>query len=543
MLKTQEILVLPRVAKSQASINVTWAYPNSYAVGMAGLGYQLVWWLLDQDCDLNVARAFTDYQDAGWQDCELMGCTLSWELDYANALSLLKMAGVPLLAEQRTNSDPIVFGGGPVLTANPEPFCEFFDVILMGDAEATIPAFLQKWKSIRSVADRKKKLQLLAECDGIYVPSLYAYRIDANTHTLQSVDPVGGCAPTFVKRQVFVAPPDYVAHSLILSSQSSWANMFLVEVVRSCPQECRFCLASYLTRPFRSANVSTLLEKVDLGLRHTRRIGLLGPSVTEHPQFASIAEGLLARGDDVDVSIASIRADSIDPLVLEMLVKLHQRSVTIALESGSERLRAIMKKNLTEDQFDHAMELIAASGLSGVKLYGIAGLPGETDADLSETVRLLTAAKKKYKRLRITFGVSSFVPKAQTPFQRAGRDRESARKIEYLRKHMAKAGIEVRPESHNWSDIQTLLSRGDRRLTPLLLEVADKSTSLGAWKRALRNLPDDCPRSDYFVYRNIPEHETLPWRHLMDDARAAMLEKHNETAQQLSATLQPVAAN
>lgn len=507
---------------------------------MAGLGYQLVWWLLQQDADCNVARAFTDYQDDFFEQCELMGCTLSWELDYANFLALLKSAGVAALSRDRADSEPIVFGGGPVLSANPEPFCEFFDVILMGDAEAIVPAFLQKWKSIRTIGDRKAKLEKLSEVEGIYVPSLYQYRLDGST--LVSVDVKSDSAPPRIKRQAFVPPQDYVAHSVILSEESSWANMFLVEVVRSCPQECRFCLASYLTRPFRSANVETLLDKVDLGLRHTRKIGLLGPSVTEHPRFAAIAEGLLARGDDIDVSIASIRADSVDPLVLDMLVKLRQRSVTIALESGSERLRAVMKKNLTEEQFNVAMDLIAHSGLSAAKLYGIVGLPGETDEDLHETVRLLTATKKKHKQLRLTFGVSSFVPKAQTPFQRAGRDRQSARKIEFVRKHLAKVGIDVRPESHNWSGIQALLSRADRRLTPLLLQVAEKSSSIGAWKNALRNMPDGCPQFDYFVHRNIPEEETLPWRHLMEDSRAAMLEKHNQTANELAIKLQPVAA-
>jgi radical SAM superfamily enzyme YgiQ (UPF0313 family) len=309
--------------------------------------------------------------------------------------------------------------------------------------------------------------------------------------------------------------------------------MFLVEVVRSCPQECRFCLASFLTRPFRGANIQTLLEKIDLGLQSTRKVGLLGPSVTEHPQFPQLAEELMKRGN-LDISVASIRADTIDPLILKMMVALGQRSVTIALESGSERLRSVMKKNLTEAEFHTAMDMIAVSGLSAVKLYGIAGLPGETQEDLDETVRLVTSVKKKHKQLRITFGVSSFVPKAQTPFQWNGRDRQSGKKIEFLRKNLSKVGIEVRPESHNWSDIQALLSRGDRRLTPILLEVADGAGNLGAWKKALRNAPDNCPPSDFYIFRDIPATETLAWRHLMDDAKAGMLYKHQTTAAQLA---------
>jgi radical SAM superfamily enzyme YgiQ (UPF0313 family) len=540
-MQSKETHILPRPAKPNPQIGISWAYPSSYAVAIAGLGYQLIWWLLEQDPDLEVSRVFTDYQEPGWQTSELFGVTLSWELDYANVLNLLSQRGINLLTAQRGTGDPIVFGGGPVLSANPEPFADFFDAILTGDAEVVLPAFIEKWKQVRGLTDRRRQLKELAQVAGVYVPSLYRYDLATGDGALRSVTPIDSDIPAYIRRPVFMPPDDYVAHTVVLSKESSWADMFLVEVVRSCPQECRFCLASFLTRPFRGANVDTLMAKIDLGLKHTRKIGLLGPSVTEHPQFGQIAERLLERGSDIDVSVASIRADSIDPLILKMLVSLGQKSVTIALESGSERLRSIMKKNLTEEQFLQAMEMIAASGLSGVKLYGIAGLPGETQEDLQETVRLLTAIKKKHKHLRITFGISSFVPKAQTPFQWSGRDPQSGKKIEFLRKHLSKVGIDVRPESHNWSEIQALLSRGDRRLTPVLLQVAQSSGNLGAWKRALRDLPPGCPDADFFMHRTIAHDETLPWRHLMDDAKAAMLYKHLRTAEELALTLEPVA--
>jgi radical SAM superfamily enzyme YgiQ (UPF0313 family) len=529
----KEQFVLPRPHKSNPSIELAWAYPNTYLVGMSGLGYQLIWWLFEQDPDISVSRVFTDYQEPGWQSAELLGFTLSWELDFANVFQLLKARGTPLLSEDRSDDDPIVFGGGPSLSANPEPFADFFDVVLTGDAEVTIPAFLEKWKQIRGKKTRLDRLRELATVDGIYIPSLYEYELESPNGPIIAVRPRYDEAPAYVRRQVFVAPDDYIAHTIVLTPETSWGNMFLVEVVRSCPQECRFCLASYLTRPFRGANVDGLLNTIDLGLKYTNKIGLLGPSVTEHPEFSRIAEELLKR-NNIDISVASIRVDTIDPLILKMLVALGQKSVTIALESGSERLRSVMKKNLSEAEFKAAMEMIAKSGLTGVKLYGIAGLPGETQEDLDETVRLLTETKKAHKQLRITFGLSSFVPKAQTPFQWNGRDREASQKMEYLRKKIAKVGIDVRPESHNWSDIQTLLSRGDRRLTPVLLEIGESAGNLGAWKRALRNLPDTTPDADFYIWRDIPATETLPWRHLMDDAKAGMLYRHQTQAQQLA---------
>ena len=535
----QEISVIPRPQKQQPEIAVSWAYPNTYQVGMSGLGYQLIWWLLEQDLELAVSRAFTDYQEAGWEASEMLGFTLSWELDYVNVFALLDKLGIPKLSANREAGTPIVFGGGPVLSANPEPFADFFDVILLGDAEVLIPSFMNKWKEVRGLKSREAQLEALAMVDGIYVPSLYHYELTETGGPISSIEPISDLAPPYIKRQMFMAPADYVAHSVILTPEGSWGDMFLTEVVRSCPQECRFCLASYLTRPFRGANVDTLMDKIELGLKHTKKIGLLGPSVTEHPQFSDLAERLLHRGN-LEISVASIRVDTIDPLILKMLVSLGQKSVTIALESGSERLRSIMKKNLNEEQILSAMDQIAASGLSGVKLYGIAGLPGETQADIDETVRLLTLLKKKHKQLRITFGISSFVPKAQTPFQWAGRDKQSGKKIEHIRKNLAKIGINVRPESNSWSDVQALLSRGDRRLTPVLLAMAETAGNLGAWKQALRNLPEGCPSEDYFVFRNIPYTETLPWRHLMDDAKASMLNRHSTTAEELAVSIPTV---
>ncbi|MBY0546018.1 MAG: B12-binding domain-containing radical SAM protein [Candidatus Obscuribacterales bacterium] len=532
MFPGEKLLVKPP-PKAPDAIKVAWAYPNSYAVGMAGLGYQLVWWLLEQQPDVSTYRVFSDMVEPGWEDAKLLGFTLSWELDYANVLQILRKAAIPALSAERSDDAPLIFGGGPVLSANPEPFAAIFDVVLLGDAEATIPALLAKWRECSNLAGRENRLRELATVSGVYVPSLYncTYTDGGALVAIAPIDDTIG----FPLRQVFTPPDDYVAHSVILSDASSWVNMFLVEVARSCPQECRFCLASYLTRPFRSANVDTLMQKIDLGLQYTRKVGLLGPSVTEHPRFAEIAERLLARGHgDLDLSIASIRMDTVDPLVLRMLVELGQKSVTVALESGSERLRSIMKKNLSEAEILKGCELIEQSGLEAIKFYGIVGLPGETDDDLQETVRLLTFLKKKHKRLRITFGVSSFVPKAQTPFQWFGRDKQSAKKLEFMRKNLARTGIEVRPESHNWSDVQAYLSRGDRRITPSLLAAAEASANLGAWKKAWRNQPKGCPPADFFIYANKPYDEVLPWSHLTDTLRQGMLVKHSRNAEELA---------
>lgn len=525
-----ENLLLPRPAKAAGEIDLAWIYPNTYSIGMAGLGFQLIWWLLQQEPDLCIRRVFTDIEEAGWQNSELLGFTLSWELDYANILQVLAKGGVKALSACREDKDPIVFGGGPVLTANPEPFAEFFDVILLGDAEVTIPNLVQGWREARSLSSRQERLRALAKVEGLYVPALYRYVLSDPRGPIERIEPILEDIPEYPRKQAYSAPSDYAAHSVILSPEGGWGDMFLLELVRSCPQECRFCLASFLTRPFRFPSVETALSKIDLALKYTKRVGLLGPSVTEHPHFGQLAEALIDK-KDLEVSIASIRMDTIDPLILKMLVTLKQRSVTIALESGSERLRGIMKKNLSEAEIWTGMDLIAASGIEQVKFYGIVGLPGETEQDLAETVRLLTAIKKKYKKLRIIFGVSSFVPKAQTPFQWSARDKDCARKLEYVRKNLAKIGIDVRPESHNWSDVQTYLSRADRRVTPLLLELAENSGKLGAWKQLFRRELEFSPSAEFYIYREINREEFLPWSHLLDAPKRLILERHKQAAE------------
>lgn len=536
-----ETRLAPLVAKQDPDIEVAWYFPNTYEIGMSGLGYQLVWWLFEQHTNVLIRRGFTDLEESNIDNCQLLGFTVSWELDFINILKILKEKGIAAESIDRTD-EPLVFGGGPVLTANPEPFAQFFDIILLGDAEASIPAFVAAFDAIKDIPNlsRREKLLRLSQTAGVYVPSLYQVEYEKAgpiiSITPLPADPESGLrAPELVSKQVFATPPDYVAHTQILSSATAWSDTFLIEVVRSCPQECRFCLASFLTRPFRATNVDTMIEKIDGAMKHTRRIGLLGPSVTEHPLFHQLAERLIDR-QDLEMTVASVRADSLTVEILATIKKLGQRSVTIAIESGSEKLRAIMKKNLTEAEIFKAVELIEASGLSGIKFYGIVGLPYETQHDLDETVRLMTELKKKHKKLKFVFGVSSFVPKAQTPYQWKGRDSDCQKKLEFIRKNLSKLGIEVRPESHNWSDIQTLISRGDRRLTRILYQVAAGDGKIGDWKKAFRNLDSDTPSLDYYAFRDIPVTEILPWSHLVDEAKTAYLLKHDQAAE-LAASL------
>ncbi len=520
----EEIRLAPYIDKHQAAFEVAWCFPGPYNIGMTGLGYQLVWWLMESDPDVIVRRCFTDMDESNLSKCSYFGFTLSWELDFVNVVHILTKYGINANAQKRGDNCPLVFGGGPVLTANPEPYAYIFDIILLGDAEETVPALLDALKKLPHNASRQEKLAALAVIPGLYIPSAFECRTKSEAGPIEKMEPANNMIKNEPIKLIFKPPQDYIAQTQILTPKSTWGDTFLMEIIRSCPQECGFCLASFLTKPVRFTSVDTIGDTVDRTLKYTKKIGLLGPSISEHPRFLEILETLHARVDQgLTVTIASVRADTISEEIARKISQLGQKSITVAIESGSERLRKIVRKNLTNEEIEQCLSNAEAGGLSAVKFYGMVGLPHEEMQDLDETITLLTKLKKKHRKLKLTLGISSFVPKAQTPFQWNGRDHKSSEKIEYMRKNISKIGIDVRPESNNWSDIQALLSRGDRRLYPVLEEITTENQSLGAWRKALKSRPSNCPDLEFYAYRQIPQEEVLPWSHLTSEAQERML--------------------
>lgn len=309
----------------------------------------------------------------------------------------------------------------------------------------------------------------------------------------------------------------------------------MVEVVRSCPEMCRFCLASYLTLPFRTADLAqSLLPAIDRGLQVTNRLGLLGASVTQHPEFNELLTHLAQpQYDDVRLSIASVRTNTVTEQLAQTLANRGTRSLTIAVESGSERVRAIVNKKLHNAEIEQAACHAQAGGLKGLKLYGMVGIPGETPDDLEATIAMFTQLKTAAPRLKLTFGCSTFVPKSHTPFQWYGVDALAKKRLKLLQKRLHRLGVEFRPESYNWSVIQALMARGDRRLTPLLELTRHYGDTLGSYKRAFKELRGQLPPLDFYVHQTWPTSQTLPWSHLAGPLPVATLQKHLATAQQL----------
>ena len=532
------------------------AFPSTYNVGITSLGYQVVWATLAQRADVDVRRLFTDQGDPAHggnrgrgPDLDLFGLSLSWELDGPVLLDLLEQRRIPIWTVDRGDNDPIVFGGGPVLTANPEPLAPFFDVVLLGDGELLLPAFIDALQTCR-LAPRAERMRALAQVEGVYVPSLYAPRYDADGDlvVVQPLDPPadsgsGPPIPATVAKQTWRG--NTLSHSTVITPEAAWPSIHMVEVVRSCPELCRFCLASYLTLPFRTPSLDDgLMPAVEKGLAITQRLGLLGASVTQHPQFPDLLTWLdQDRFDGTRVSVSSVRAATVTPQLGRILAKRGSKSLTIAIESGSERMRQVVNKKLSGEEIFAAARYAREGGLSGLKLYGMVGLPTENEADVEATAQLLLDLKKATPGLRLSLGVSTFVPKAHTPFQWEGVRPEAEKRLKLLAKRLKPKGIELRPESYGWSVIQALFSRSDRRLAPVIAAARGRHDTLGGWKTAYRQVfegdghpwPDRVSRSwdsqpppawESVIHATWSTDRVLPWAHLQGPLPEATLRRH-----------------
>ena len=525
----QERLLFKPTTPDSNAIQIIFCFPNSYSVGITSLGYQTVWATFASRNDVNVSRLFTDIKEPLPKKSELLGFSFSWELDYVNVFDILDILGIPLQTNERDENHPLIFGGGPTLTANPEPFADFFDVILLGDGEKLIHDFLEAYKIVRNES-RAVKLSYLATIPGIYIPSLYEITYYDYDGEIKSIKAIETDTPSSIEKQIYRG--NSFSTSTVVTKNAVWENIYMLEVVRSCPEMCRFCLVSYLNLPFRIADLDTsLIPNIEKGLKVTNRIGLLGPSITQHPEFDSLLNYLnQPKYDDIRVSIASVRANTVTERLANLLTNRNTKSITIAVESGSAKIRKNINKKLDNDEIINAAINAKIGGLKNIKLYGMVGIPGEDEEDVEQTILMLDAIQKAAQGLKITFGCSTFIPKSHTPFQWLGVNKLSKKRLKYLEKVLGKKRIEFRPESYNWSIIQALISRGDRRLSKLFKLTRHYGNSLGSYKRAFKELKGEIPSLEYYVHSIWKTDQILPWSHLKGPLPHTTLVKHfNET--------------
>ncbi len=507
-------------------LRIALVYPNVYRLGMANLGLHAVYRLLNEHPLAVCERAFlpedgapprTVESDRPLAEHDVVAFTLSFEEDYVNLLALLDRAGIPLRARDRDGRHPLVVAGGIAVQINPEPVAPFFDALLVGEAEELCAPLLDHLAGSGG-RDRAALVAGLARLPGSYVPGLYdvAYADTraAGGRWVTRFAPREG-APARVRR-LYVKDLREVATSRVVDSpDAQFGDLFLTEVARGCLWGCRFCAAGFVQRPYREVALATLRREARKGVAQGRRIGLVGPDTSDHTGLDALTCGIAADGGTFSPS--SLRVDAITPELARRLAAGGERSVTIAPEAGTERLRRVVNKDFPDDLVVRAAGHALSQGMRNVKMYFMCGLPTETDEDVLGMARLairireevmLPQARRSGRMGRITLSVNPFIPKPWTPFQWAPMDDrrclEAKRRL--LERELRPRGIGLDLFSPREARLQALLARGDRRCADLL-ELAHRETG-GDLRRALERWPHD---PDFFASRSIGLDEVLPW--------------------------------
>lgn len=506
---------------------VALVYPNTYHVGMSNLGFQTVYALFNGFDDIVCERVFLPATESRGReqlyskesarvltDFDLIAFSISFENDYPNILSLLTMAGVPLLAADRDNTTPLIIAGGVTSFLNPEPIAPFFDAFLIGEAEENLPALVDRITQLtdNGISRKQRLLELAQNIPGAYVPSFYApvYHADG---TLAEFRPTED-APLIIRAQHTADLSGCSSRSVILTADTTFENTFLIEVSRGCPHGCRFCSAGYIYRPPRFRTLAHLEKDLLIGREMTERIGLVGAAVSDLPQIERLCAGPSAQG--LQIGFSSLRADALTPELISALKNSGAKTATIAPDAGSQRLRRVINKGLTEEEILSAAGILVQNNIPNLKLYFMIGLPTETSEDVDAIVALckkikhmfLSASRARGKMGEITVSLNSFVPKPFTPFQWAAmaKVKDLKQKIKKIKQELGRVpNIKVHADTARWAFIQALLSRGDRRVAQLLLMV---HANHGNWPQALKNAPVN---PLFYVRRERSKAELLPW--------------------------------
>ncbi|MTV48033.1 TIGR03960 family B12-binding radical SAM protein [Heliobacillus mobilis] len=575
-----------QVKKDWADVDVSMAFgfPDVYEVGMSHLGLRILYHLINEQPRMVMERVFAPWVDMEKEmrarelplfslesrrpltDFDVVGFTLQYEMSYTNILNMLDLAGIPLKSIDRSDDAPLIMAGGPC-AVNPEPLADFVDLVVLGEGEEVLPRILQtiaqfkqagRWRTGSGTRGREELLVTLAQIPGVYVPAFYQSEYDEKG-LFRGTKPNRPDVPARISKQI-VADLDkaYFPTKSLVPFMDVVHDRVMLEVLRGCSRSCRFCQAGSIYRPVRERSMETLKKQAAELVKTTGydEIALTSLSTADYTCVEPLIQSLIATHQEqkVGVSLPSLRVDAFSVNLAKEVQKVRKTGLTFAPEAGTQRLRDVINKGVTEKNLMETVESAFANGWTGLKLYFMIGLPTEIEEDLEGIAQLaervvyrgtgILREKGIKKSVKVTVSTSSFVPKPQTPFQwePQARIEELEEKQAYLKKRLKDRRI-----NYNWHDakvsfMEAVLAKGDRRIGDVLYRAWQKGCTFDGWSeyfhfdRWQEAFAEANIDPEYYAYRTIRYDEPLPWDHLDFGVQRQYLVREHKKALEESLT-------
>ncbi|MFP4022080.1 MAG: TIGR03960 family B12-binding radical SAM protein, partial [Halanaerobium sp.] len=498
-----------------AELKVALAFPDVYEIGMSHLGLKILYHLINREENMLAERVYAPWQDMEElmkeeeiplytlesyheiKDFDILGFTLQYEMSYTNILNMLDLSGLSIYASERKDDDPLVIAGGSTVF-NAEPIADFIDLFFVGEAESFIIELLNKYKTLKAEGLKKSKiLKKLNKRPGIYVPALYSEEYGDNGK-ISALNSAAGEKERVKKQVVKNLDQAFYPTDFIVPYRDTVHERVVLEISRGCTRSCRFCAAGMAYRPVRERSVERLMELAEKALKSTGydEISLTSLSTVDYTEAKKLVQTMTERFSDqkISVSLSSLRVDKFSVELAEEVNKVRKTGLTFAPEAGSQRLRDVINKNVSEEEIYSAARSAFENGWSQIKLYFMIGLPTETMEDVKEIAEMAQKIKdigqevrrntrERMRRIEVSVSVSTFVPKVFTPFQWHQMDdvQTIIKKHDYLR-----ANIKGRGFSFSWNDpelsrLEGVLARGDRRLSAVIASAWEKGSRFEGW--------------------------------------------------------------
>lgn len=550
------------------NVRVALAFPDTYEIGMSNLGMRILYHVINSRNDTFAERVFAPWTDMEAEmrandiplysletkspliDFDIIGFSVGYELSFTNILNMLDLAHIPLLANNRSSEHPLVIAGGCCMY-NPEPLSDFIDLAVIGEGEEIINEIIDLYKQ-HNDADCVDLLRKLAQIDGVYVPSLYNIEYNAD-NTIKSIKPLYDDVPlTVTKRFISDFNSSQYPDAPIMPYIETVHDRISLEIMRGCSRGCRFCQAGMVYRPVRQKSADKLksLAKTLIDNTGYDEISLMSLSSSDYTGIDELVHDLTLEYEDrrIGLSLPSLRADAQCIGLAAEIQKVRKSGLTLAPEAGTQRLRDIINKNVTEENLFEAVEAAFSFGWKRIKLYFMIGLPDETDDDIigiaDLAMKVVQIGRRKGIRPIISVSVSNFVPKPHTPFQWRSQDsiEELERKQELLRKSIKDKRIDLSWHNAKTSRLEAILARGDRRLGKALLLAWESGCKMDAWQehfdydKWISAIHEAELESDFYVNRLREYSEILPWDHINSGIDKNFLIREDKCASAMQTT-------